>query len=146
MDLAEFDLEPTGATMEVLHPKTGEPLYLMDGPADETTGEPTAGTKITLTVVGLDSPELKEREQAKIDKILSQTKPKAPKAAEIEEDRIGDLATSVKGWTGIVLDGKTLEFNRRNVITVLKRAPWLRRQLDTFLSDHRNFLKASPTS
>lgn len=134
MDLSEFELAPEGATLEVLHPKTGVPMKLDDG------------TAVTITMVGMDSEEWRTNQQGLINRRLAQRTRKPATAEEIEDETLRSLAACIKSWTGMRLAGKDFECTRQNALELMRKLPDLRRQVDAFLADNRNFLKASPTS
>lgn len=134
MDLDVFEVVTEGTVLEVRHPITQEPMVLDDG------------TKVTVTLVGMDSPEWRDRQQALINKRLSMRAKKPLTAEEIEEEGLRSLAACVKAWTGMRLAGELFECNTKNALALFRRLPDLRRQVDAFISDNANFLKASPTS
>ncbi|TAA54015.1 hypothetical protein [Shinella sp. JR1-6] len=133
MDLASFDTVKSageGAVMEVLHP------------ADGTVLKDDNGQPITITLMGADSEKAKRRQRAEINKRLKSGRNTKITAEEMEENGVNLLALCTLSWSGIKLDGHLLECNAENAAMIYQRMPWLREQVDTFVGDRGNFLKA----
>lgn len=136
MDFSKLDTASPASAGEVLqikHPATGETLE---------------GTTIMLR--GSDSPEFQVAAQQIMNKRLAAMNRKGTvyevSAEVLLRDGIENLVAVTIGWEAIELDGKTLEFSTANARRLYsdKRFPWLREQVDEFVSDRRNFLKALP--
>lgn len=135
MDLSV--LEPVeGATIQLRHPVTNEPL------ADETG-------PVTVDIVGVDSPKFQARQRVLTNKRLATAGNRKSKitAEDLEEEAISTIAACITGWSGNVeLDKKPLEFSRTNAKALITRLRWIGEQVDLAIADRANFLKASPTS
>jgi hypothetical protein len=132
MDLSSLDTVAAaseGAVMPVRHPVTKVALKTEKGEA------------VTLTVTGSDSKEFRDQERALINKRINAGQ-RTANADDIYSEATAVLASCVKAWANIELDGKKLDCTPANVKTVLTRFPWLREQVDAFVGDRANFLQA----
>lgn len=140
MDLASLDTsKPEFATsvMEVKHPGTNKVLRV--GPEDDAK-------PVSITMYGIDSERFREAEQALRNRALKQGRRIKITAEDAEEDAIAILARCTAGWSGIVIDGTEVPFSTESAAKVYRRLRWLREQVDEFIADRANFLKASPTN
>ena len=133
-DLSSLVPSTAAATMEVLHPGTGDVL-----------------PGVTITLIGQDSPEYQKAERALVQRRLRQSKgfrQKAiPDAEEIVEANFQMAVTCTKGWTGIDWKGEDLAFSDTNARMLYKELPWLVEQILAFIQDRANYLgKSSKTS
>ena len=133
MDLSSFDTAKsadTGAKMQLRNP--ADESILLDG--------------VFITVAGRDSDRFQKAERAQTDFRLEQSRvsgrPAKLSSAGIEADRIKILVACTLGWEGIELDGAALEFSADNAEKLYKRLPWVKEQVDRFIADRANFLKA----
>ena len=58
-----------------------------------------------------------------------------------EAEGIEVLAACTLGWKGVVVDGAPLPCSRDNAIMLYTRFPWLREQVDQFVSDRSVYLQ-----
>lgn len=134
MDLAKLDLTEhanNGATLEVLHPISGELLT-------DNNNKP-----VTVTLLGSDSTQMREAMSARAKKQINSKKPNQITTIDDAEQASAELLASVVvSWSGIEENGKAVECNNQNVVAILKRYSWLRLQIDQFVSDRANFFKA----
>ncbi|MCK5605398.1 hypothetical protein KAR91_26135 [Candidatus Pacearchaeota archaeon] len=65
-----------------------------------------------------------------------------PPIEEVESDGIELLAACTTGWTGVVRDGKVIEFSKDNAVMIYKGYPWIKEQVDIAIGDRANFIKA----
>ncbi|MFO1126374.1 MAG: hypothetical protein U1E25_14595 [Methylocystis sp.] len=139
-DLASLDTTPAaeaGAEMKVLHPTSGAVLSQEDG------------QPIVITLVGEDSERFRRASRASLDRRLKRQSAGVsapPSAEELENNAIETLVACTIGWSGIALDGKTLDCTPENARMIYKRLRWLREQVDAFINDRANFLKPSPST
>lgn len=131
MDLSVFEIASEGVPLQLLHPQTGEPLALDDG------------TPMEVTVVGTDSDEWRARERAIANKRIANFGKKPVTAEELETDNLLNLVACIKSWRGMVLNGQEIPCTDEHKLALLKRLPHLRRQVDNFVGNSANFLKAS---
>jgi len=132
MDFAQYDTvagSNAGAEMTVMHPANFTPII------DEKTGEAS-----TVTLAGIDSDAFRARQRELYNKNMNSPRAKmSMDEAQYEADKT--LVACVLGWKHIVLEGKELECNPKNVEMMFKRFPWFRDQIDRFVADRANFLK-----
>lgn len=129
MDLSELDLTAkadAGAEMRLNHPVTEEPLLTDDG------------KPITIKVLGQDSREFRAA-AAELAERMQNRKRLSVAAAEAQSVEL--LARCVKGWTGIVWEGKALPCTPDNVRMVLRERKWVRDQIDAFVTDRAAFFR-----
>lgn len=134
MDLAKLDMTEhanNSATLEVLHPITGE--FLTDN----------AGNVVTIDLLGSDSTKMRNAMSARARKQLAQKKPNQITTIDDAERASAELlAEVVTGWHGVEENGTVLECTKDNVVYILTKYSWLRLQVDQFVSDRSNFFKA----
>lgn len=134
MDLA--DIRPSDRTIEILHPKTDEPIGLR------------------VTMVSMDDDRMKRlrREITNRSQKLAQ-KQKSFSAEEIDENANRILYTATTGWewynptSGDSYDpeaqarfnGEVPEFTQRNFLEVIKSLAWVKRQLSDELDEMKDF-------
>lgn len=131
IDLSSFDTVSAanaGATMELLHPATKTPLR-------QENGEP-----ITITVAGMDSDVFRKAQRGATNRRLAQRGKVKLNAEELEAESIETLAACTLGWSGIVVAGQPLPFDRANAVKLYTTLPWVREQLDEFVADRANYL------
>jgi hypothetical protein len=121
MDLAS--LVAGKNTVDITHPKTGEPI----------------GLKVTLR--SSDAPEVKEVARKHLNDTLM-LRGKTPSAEKVEARALDLMVASVESWEwapGVTWGNEALECTPANVRRVLKDAPWIKRQLDVALGDEGAF-------
>lgn len=130
MDLAQLDTSSPsgGVAMEVKHPTTGD--VLKDGE------EP-----VTITLVGADSQQYRDVQRSFQNARLRDAR-KPVTAEQLETQATATLAACTLGWSGIELDGQKLDCTVPNAKRLYARLPWLREQVDAFISERANFLPA----
>jgi hypothetical protein len=135
MDLSQFEVTDSDlGVMRVRHPATGDELATEKGDA------------VTLTMIGMDSQRYREAQRKIIDVRLKNRSRAAalPSAGETEKAIVEGLAIAVVAWQNFGLGAEQTPCTTENVITAFDRLPWLRNQVDAFLGDRANFLKALP--
>jgi hypothetical protein len=128
LDLASLDLAPSaeaGATMQLLHPVSAEPLG------------------ITMEVMGQDAPTYRKN--------LRKLRDMLAKQGEDDEDedpdkrdltRIARLsACAVRGWAGVQWKGQDLPYSFENAVMVFAALPWISEQVGFFRDRRANFFK-----
>lgn len=130
MDFTKLDVTSAanqGAVMQVTHPATGDDLE---------------GT--TVTLLGSDSDLYRKEMKKRAEQSLNQKSSRNKKVDLDEAQRKGAelLAKLTTGWTGI-FEGKTeIECKFDNCVKMYLKYPWLREQVETFISDRGNFMKS----
>lgn len=130
-----------GAALELRHPETRKPL----------------GVKITLA--GADS----EKYMKAANKIAANRANMALTPAKMKrtqqglpievtpeelEDRRDDalrlLAAATLSWEGVVVSGQEIACSEEEAFKLYRKFPWIKDQVDAFVSDRANFLTGSP--
>lgn len=134
-DLAKLDTltaSEAGVAMQVIHPKTKEPVKGADGEV------------ITITLLGRASDAAQaavRRARDRANERLQQGRRSTPEDA--ERDMIDLLVSCTKAWTFDSLDGQPFPCTPGNA-ELLWRDPrfrWLREQALIFIQDDGNFLR-----
>lgn len=117
-----------GATLEVLHPETEEPIEGM-----------------TITLLGQDSAVYRKLQLTKQQAILNRMA-KGKKAAELDAEKladesIDDLVKLTVKWTGFEVNGEALAATPENFRTVYTEWPWIREQAAEFVANRANFFR-----
>lgn len=133
MDLSELDTRKAaeeGAKLQLRHP------------VDDTPLTDDKGVPITITVVGSDSQTFKRAMHAQADRRMAKANRRNMTMQSIEDEGINLLVAATTGWFGIIVDGKAMPFSGDNAHTLYDRFPWIREQVNVFVGDRANFLKA----
>lgn len=119
-----------GAELQLLHPATFESL------------------PIFIMLLGADSPEYRAAQHKGQSQAIrkAQSKGRTIDFDDIEERGIEVLAACTRAWrTGdapaIKLHGEELICNKANATKLYKAMPWIKEQVDKFVSDRGNFIK-----
>ena len=118
-----------GVWMDVLHPT-------------RLTALP--GTAIRLAGVDSDVYQKAQRDvqQARLDNAIAKRTPRS--AADVDgiaQDAMEILIRCTLGWRGLVFEGEKLACNRANVRKVYTALPWLREQVDRFISNRSHYFR-----
>jgi hypothetical protein len=138
-DLATLDTRVAsedGVIMPVRHPTTDDPLL-------------SDGAPITLRVCGQDSRRYREVDREHTDrrfKRMGRGGNTDLSAKELELERLERVVSCTLGWENVYLDNQPLSFSQENALELYKRLPWLVEQVNRFVQDRGNFLKASSAS
>jgi len=133
MDLRTFDTvgaAEEGGTVELRDPEGN--VFLDD-----------SGKPITITVKGADSKLYTRSHHEAVSRRLSKRLGRGGmklRSDEWDKDAMEILVKCTTSWSGIMLDGKKLEFTESNVRMVYTDFPWLKEQVDEFVQDRGNFL------
>ena len=115
-----------GADLEVLDPVTGEAVG------------------VTITLAGADSTIHRKATATIAKRRMSNAKGFRNRALDpekFEAESIEVLAACTLGWKGVVVDGAPLPCGRDNAVMLYTRFPWLREQVDQFISDRSAYLQ-----
>lgn len=121
------------ATVEIMDPRTGEPLL-----------NECDGTPITIDVYGPYSAHRKSVNRAIQNRrmtLMKRSKKMEIKAEDIESAALEELVKCTAGWNLSVDSTGLLEFSEANVEDVYNTYPWLREQVEEVAQDARNFLE-----
>lgn len=133
MDLSKINLEKMaeqGADMELMHPVDNE-VMLQDNKSP-----------ITIKLVGTDSKAYRNKNrdfQRKRIAKMTKSRTKTIDYTVSDEDACELLAECTIGWSGIVVEGKPLEFSKENAEILYMQFNWIREQVDAFIGDRANF-------
>lgn len=117
-----------GATLDILHPETEEPIEGM-----------------SITLLGQDSAVYRKLQLSKQQAILNRMA-KGKKAADLDaeklaEDTIDDLVKLTVKWTGFEINGEALPATSENFRMVYTEWPWIREQAQEFVANRANFFR-----
>lgn len=115
-----------GAELEVLDPVTGD------------------GVGVFITLAGADSVIHRKAAATIAKRRMSNMKGFRNMALDpekFEAEGIEVLAACTLAWKGVVVDGASLPCSRDNAIMLYTRFPWLREQVDQFISDRSVYLQ-----
>ena len=115
-----------GAELEVLDPANGEPVGVF------------------ITLAGADSSAHRQATAAIAKRRMNGVKGFRAKSFDpekFEAESIEVLAACTLDWKGVFLDGAPLACSRDNAIMMYTRFPWLREQVDQFISDRAAYLQ-----
>jgi len=133
MDLSQFEITDDDiGVMEVRHPGTGTPI------------KDAAGNSVTISMVSLDSPRYRAAMHKITNRRLKDRSRGGLSAEEAERQMIESMAASIVDWSGIGIGAEETPFSPQMAGDVLERLPWLFRQVNEFLGNQANFMKASP--
>lgn len=135
MDIKQFEPTVDAVVMEVLDPVTRQPFLKKDG------------SSITMKIYGFDNEEVQKTYRRLNNKRLAAVAKSGGRgiritSEEVEAEAIEKIAASIAGWSGFEEDGKEFPYNKSNAASLLKRLPWLRDQVEDFMNDRQNFIKA----
>ncbi len=125
-DLASLDSAAKaedGAELEVLHPISGEKL----GIAIRLAGTDSAVHRKATTAIASRRTKGGFRRNINLD--------------DLQAESIEILARCTLSWSGVVLDGKDGPPSKEAAAALYTRFPWLREQVETFISDRANYLQ-----
>ena len=134
MDLSTLDtadLANQGAVLELRAPN-GSPVLQDDGK-----------TPVSLTLLGADSDVLTRLSNAQTNAYLKQGQLKVT-AESAKANDLAYLAAATVDWSGVEVEGASLECTPENVRALYVRFAWIADQARAFIADRANFLKASP--
>jgi len=136
LGLEQFDTSSSeeGIDMPVLRPDNGEPLLQDDGK-----------TPVTVCVAGTDSDRYRKAELANRTRYIRK-RDKTFRAEDIETNEMNILVGITVSWSGIVVDGETLDCTPDNIRKVYTRFKFIRDQVNAFAGERANFLPASATN
>jgi hypothetical protein len=134
-EISEFETTDT-ADMPVKNPKTGKQMMLPGGKAP-----------VTITLAGRDSEIYR-----KISRDLANRRAEVARAEGISEVQLSDaeldaealdlLTALTLGWNGISSNKEPYPFSQENARKLYERLPWLREEVDRFVGNRANFMKA----
>lgn len=124
-DMNTLDCIPqanAGAVLDVLHPVKGTKIG------------------IQITLAGMDSDIYRNFKKDRQNKRLREQGTAQLTAEDLDEGGLEVLAVLTLGWNRMRVDGKDLPCTPANAKTVYRRFPWLKEQVDSFVSTRANFM------
>lgn len=120
-----------GAVLQLRHPTTDTPLTNDDG------------SPMTITMLGVDSPRYKQAVHARGNRrIQAATRTGRISTMEAQEaDGIDNLVAATIAWD-ITFKGEKPKFDPVAVGELYRTRPWVKEQVDRFVGDRANFMKA----
>lgn len=131
-DLKTLSVDPDNqqAVLPLLHPNTFAPLI------DEK------GKEVTITLHGPDSTPVKKARRKIQDKNLSQSAKKRKlslSSEQLELQSLEILVAATASWNNLSYEGDE-KCSPENVRKVYENVPWIREQVDEFISERSHFL------
>jgi hypothetical protein len=121
------DLKPVERNIEILHPKTKEPIG------------------VTVSILSINDDRLKNIKRKIQDQRLNlERKGKNFKSSDIEENEIALLFGAMVGWSwegDACYKGEKPAFNKQNVSEVMTDLTWFKDQVMEEISDEENFFQ-----
>jgi hypothetical protein len=114
--------QETGIDVPIAHPKTGDPLG------------------IVVKVAGPDSDKQKAGRAAVIEDRIAKNVRKIT-VKRLDDEANLTAAHSVISWSGVVNEGKTIEFSVAAAVKLFEQYPWLREQVQGVADNRANFIK-----
>ena len=122
IDLASLDLgsfAEQGSALELEHPLEGTPI----------------GVKIYL--IGAESKKFKEAMNEGLRRARKSKAEMTVDQADLETSKT--LAAVTTGWENVIWEGQPLEFSKENAIMLYRERSWIREQVDSYVSNVKNF-------
>jgi hypothetical protein len=129
--VASFDLnslsdltaaQEAGTEVQITHPGTGEPLGIVMQVAGPDSKRQKAATSMIIS----------ERTELRLRKISG---------SRLEEEANRVAAASIISWSGVIENGKEIEYSPSVALGLLTRYPFIREQIVSYSGDRANFLK-----
>lgn len=121
MDLNDLDVRKAadeGADLQLEHPVTGEPL------------------DVTIRLLGSDSAAYRNA----VKRIAERRRGQKRQTLDEMEQQAAELMASITvGWANLERDGKPVDFSHDAAQQVYIDFPWIREQVDQFVTDRANF-------
>lgn len=131
-DLSNLDTKAEaniGRVMTLKHPGDGSILL-----TDEKKPVP-----MTITLHGLDSDNYAKHKHFMTARVMEE-QGKTPDKEEAERRNAESFAAVTSTWH-LWLDGGLVPFSKEKAIEIYIRFPWIREQIDVFVSNRKNFIK-----
>jgi hypothetical protein len=127
-----LSVEDDGIVVEIMDPQ-GDPAY-------DVEGKP-----VTVTVAGEYSAKYRRAEEWQ-RKTLMRMRGKEQTGAESLEMQAEFIARCTLGWSGFTQAGQTLPFTTENATMVFVKLPFVRKRVESAMSDHAAFFAKGSTS
>lgn len=114
--------QESGTEVIITHPGSGEPLGIVMQVAGPDSKRQKAATALIIA----------ERTELRLRKITG---------ARLEDEAIRIAASSIMSWSGVIENGKEIEYSPSAALGLLTRHPFIREQITSYANDRANFLK-----
>jgi hypothetical protein len=142
MDLLKLSYMDEGADLHLRNPTTGEPIV--------ENGEPTILKVISQqssTWLNIQNEEMLQRTEELRERAKDKDPKKKPTLQEMNDAAIRVAASAVVGWSGVSIGSNgPLEYSKENALLLITKFPWIRRQVQEFMTDEGNFIKDCSTA
>lgn len=138
LDLSQPDtdlatLSETPATLTLRHPITDDPMEDEDG-------------AVTISLIGADSTTAEKKRRALANRNLKRRHLQGDDpAAQAEKEVCELLASLTRGWSNICDASGPIAFSLEAAAKLYKDRPWIRKQVDAFVSNPANFAGETAT-
>ena len=115
-----------GEVLTLLHPATNEEL------------------DTTITLMGSDSDEYRNTIKKRFEAAQRQAKNKRNQDVDLDDAEQKSqelLAKMTLGWENLEMGGKSVKFTVEAAKEIYSKFPWIREQVEKFVSDRSNFIK-----
>lgn len=131
-EISEFETIDA-ADMPVKNPKTGKLVML-----------PGENAPVTIKLAGRDSEIYRKisRELANKRAETARNGDAQPSDEDLENEALDLLSALTLGWEGITANREPYPFSPENARKLYERLPWLREEVDRFVGNRANFMKA----
>jgi hypothetical protein len=132
-EISEFETADV-ADMPVKNPKTGKPVML-----------PGGKLPVTIKLAGRDSEIYRKISRELANKRAEAVRNGADASLgdeDLENEALDLLSTLTLGWEGITANKEPYPFSPENARKLYERLPWLREEVDRFVGNRANFMKA----
>jgi hypothetical protein len=108
---------------------------------------PGDGTPIEARVMvrGYDSDAYQRALDAQQQRRLERLPTHRVSVDDIRADALELSSALLAGWSNLAIDGQPFEYSPGNAVTLLRRFPWIREQVEGAAADRGKFLPASST-
>lgn len=113
----------------------GTPGYYLDGDVQKP---------ITIKIVGTYSRTYRTKMRQQRNQVLRQLE--APSGETIDQQQTELVAACILGWEGFAKNGQPFPHTTENAIALLKALPWVQRQLEIAMGNHRGFSTRSSSA
>lgn len=139
-----FDITKTEDVTKIEN--DGQVIHIKDQYDEELFYENGTSEKkpVTITVAGSYSDHFQKAMAQNRDRMMKRGK--LPKGDELEERQLNLDASCILAWEGFTAGTQDFPCTRENKLFLLKRAPWIRAQVEEAMSDHQGFFKQSSST
>lgn len=138
-----FDLSTTSDV--AAREDDGKWVAIRDSQGEFLTYTPAEGGEkkpVRIRVAGTYSNVYRRATDKQRDRMLRHRRAKLT-GAQLNEQQLELVADCVLEWEGFFSGGKPVQCTKLNVVAVLQRAPWIREDVESEMSDHESFFPSA---